>query len=58
MSYHTAKECFDENLQLLGQPQTDLQAWNLNTGLKQLAEALEADLDAIRTLLGQIQQSK
>jgi hypothetical protein len=56
MSYQAAKRCFDENLQALQSPETDPQAWNLNTGLSSLTEAVEYDLRQIRTLLSQILQ--
>lgn len=56
MSYYEARNCFNENLQLIGKPQnrTESMAWNLSSGLNQLTRALEADLEKIQALLNQI----
>lgn len=58
MSYYKARTCFNENLQLIGRPQnkTENMAWNLSSGLNELAQALEADLEQIQALLTQIAQ--
>lgn len=59
MSYYEARNCFNENLQLIGKPQnkTENMAWNLSSGLNQLTRALEADLEKIQALLDQIAKS-
>lgn len=56
MSYYKARDCFNENLQLIGRPQnkTESMAWNLSSGLNHLTRALEADLEKIQSLLNQI----
>ena len=56
MSYFQAKQCFDENRALIT-PQSDPLTYNLNTGLSNLADALESDLSQIRNLLSQILQA-
>jgi hypothetical protein len=38
-----AKKCFEQNLTMLGNPQSDPLAWNLYSGLLHLVEALEGD---------------
>ena len=59
MSYYEARDCFNENLQLIGRPQnkTENMAWNLSSGLNQLSRALEDDLGQIQALLQQIAQA-
>lgn len=54
MAYYEAQRCFQENLQLLGEPDGDALVWNLNRGLYDLTAALEADLQKIQTLLLQV----
>ena len=53
MSYHDAKQCFQENRELIN-PQSDPQVWNLNTGLLSLTEAIESDFQNIAYLLQRI----
>ena len=59
MSYYEARNCFNENLQLLRRPQDqdETMIWNLGCGLNHLSQALEADLGKIQALLGQIAQT-
>ncbi len=56
MSYYEARDCFNQNLRLIGRPQnkTENMTWNLSSGLNHLTRALEADLEQIRSLLNQI----
>jgi hypothetical protein len=53
-SYDMANKCFEENKRRLGVPDTDPEAWNLNTGLANLTGAIEGDLSEIKQLLRQI----
>jgi len=59
MSYYEARNCFNEILQLLRRPQDrdETIMWNLSAGLNHLNQALEADLEKIQGLLGQIAQA-
>jgi len=59
MSYYEARNCFNENLQLLRRPQDqdETMIWNLSSGLNHLSQALEADLGKVQALLGQIAQT-
>ena len=59
MSYYEARNCFNEILQLLRRPQDrdETIMWNLSAGLNHLNQALEADLEKIQSLLGQIAQA-
>ncbi len=56
MPYHTPKECFDNNSQILGvrpEDRTELLFWNLSVGLSHLTSAMQSDLHHVRTLLSQ-----
>lgn len=59
MSYYEARNCLNENLQLLGRPQNrdESMIWNLSSALNHLCRALESDLGQIQALLGQIAQA-
>ena len=54
MSYHSARNSFNENLRQFGNPQTNPEKYNLYTGLSNLTQAIENDLGAIKDLLEQI----
>jgi hypothetical protein len=56
MSYIQAKQCFDENRALINSQSAPL-AYNLNTGLSNLADALESDLSQVKNLLSRILQA-
>lgn len=59
MSYEVAKERFEENLRVLvaakvkDQPHDPL-AWNLNSGLALLADAIQQDLTKTHNLLASL----
>jgi len=57
MSYFKAKDCFNDNIQILRQPQGEELMWNLSTGLYELAEAIESDSAQIQGQLNQIAQA-
>ncbi len=54
MSYHVARQCFEENRTSVGDPASDHQTWNPNNGLANLTTAIEADLAQIKKLLAEI----
>ena len=54
MSYATAKKCFQENLDMVGDPMSDPQTFNLNVGLLNLTDEIESDISHIKTALRQI----
>jgi len=54
MSYQSAKNCFNENVALFANPQTNPEKYNLYDGLSNLTQAMENDLSAIKDLLEQI----
>ena len=54
MAYKRAKECFNENLQMIGDPATKPYEWNLNSGLLALSNGIETDLSEIKASLRQI----
>lgn len=55
MTYYQAKQCFDENSQLLQQnPMDQPYIWNLSVGLSNLTQALESGQNQIVALLQQI----
>ena len=54
MSYVTARECFEENLTLIGGAQDDPVAYNLYTGLLNLTESVERDLDRMHRALADL----
>lgn len=54
MSYYQAKKCFKENVNVYIDSDKDPVMANLNTGLFQLAEALEQDLSQLEGTLSEI----
>jgi hypothetical protein len=49
MSYQNARNCFQENVNLIGtQPMNDPQNWNLNNGLEQFTQAVQAQLTSMQ----------
>jgi hypothetical protein len=54
MSYERAKNCFDENIRLFANPQSQPEKYNLYNGLTNLTNAIETDLGSIKDLLEQI----
>lgn len=54
MSYATARKCFTENKQLVGEPTSDSQAFNLNQGLLNLTAQIERDFAEINRKLAAI----
>jgi hypothetical protein len=57
MSIQTAINCFDENIRLYSNPQTDPATYNLYTGLYQIALAiqrLESEIGAIKRTVDRI----
>ena len=59
MSYYKAKECFQDNLNVIRKPQTDQEVfiWNLSTGLQLLVQAIESDFSQFDHKLDQIFQA-
>jgi hypothetical protein len=57
MSYYQAKQCFDENSTLIGQPidHHDKLLWNISVGLSHLTSTLQSDIEQIQHKLRQIQ---
>jgi hypothetical protein len=51
MSYEKASQCFQDNLKMIPRPMEHPQEWNLNTGLVQLTEAIQADLAQVQSML-------
>jgi hypothetical protein len=60
VSYHDARRCFQENLELIGTPPAgeDVFMYNLNNGLDALAQAVHSDMQQIKSLLDQILQQR
>ena len=56
MTFYKAKDCFKDNLQIIGSAKSNPLLWNLSVGLNQLAEALESDLGQIKHDLARITQ--
>ena len=55
MSYQSAKNNFQENLNLIGpDPMRDPLNWNLNNGLINLTNSLKADVDGLDRQLKEI----
>jgi len=54
MIYHSARNCFNENIKLFTDPQTNPEKYNLYNGLSNLTQAIDTDLGAIKDLLEQI----
>jgi hypothetical protein len=54
MSYERAKNCFNENISLFANPQSQPEKYNLYNGLTNLTNAIETDLGSIKDLLEQI----
>jgi hypothetical protein len=52
--YGRANELFRENLRALGSAQKDPAAWNLNTGLGLLAQAIQQDMEELRKRLAEL----
>lgn len=48
MSYLTAKRCFEENVEMIGEPMSDPQTFNLNQGLHAIASQLNQDMHALK----------
>jgi hypothetical protein len=57
MSFFTAQDIFSDNLVRFNTLSDRELMWNLSSGLKDLSQALEADLGQIRGILNQIQQA-
>jgi len=53
MSYHKARECFDENADIIP-PSTEPGMYNISNGLSELARAIENDLVEVKHLLRNI----
>ncbi len=53
MSYHKAKECFNDNTRHID-PSMDPVHHNINNGLNNLTEAIEQDMAETKNLLAQI----
>jgi hypothetical protein len=51
MSYEIAKTCFEENLQLIGEPSLDPKMFNLSSGLFNLTQQIEDDVSEINRKL-------
>ena len=59
MSIQTAINCFDENIRLYSNTQTEPATYNLYTGLYQIALAiqqLESEVDAIKRTVDRIER--
>lgn len=54
MAYHTARECFAQNLQMIGRPMADALNWNLNSGIDEFVTTVQQDLAAVHEKLDQI----
>lgn len=54
MSFDLAKKCFAENRDLVGEPMSDPQNFNLNEGLLCLTHEVEAELSKINRKLDAI----
>ena len=52
--YVGARNCFKENVNLVGRPMSDPQTWNLNNGLEQFAHAVQKEMAALDHKLDQI----
>ena len=44
MTYEKAKQCFDENIRAIADPDSDFHRWNLYSGLLALTNAVQTDL--------------
>jgi hypothetical protein len=51
MSYHMAKQCFTEARNMVGEPTSDPQTYNLHQGLLNLTDELETDISTINRKL-------
>jgi uncharacterized protein (DUF934 family) len=51
MSYQTARECFQQNMQMVGEPMSDPQTFNINSGLDELAVCIQQDIAQIQQTL-------
>ena len=51
MSYEIAETCFEENLQLIGEPALDPKMYNLCAGLFNLTKQIEDDVSEINRKL-------
>ena len=58
MSYNEANKFFQENLDLIGDPENDPKMWNLNNGLLILSDAIQHDLSQIRRTLNKIRDDQ
>ena len=56
MTYEKAKQCFDENNTLIGDPDRDRLIWNLSAGLFALANAIQLDFHDLRNQLQDVAQ--
>jgi hypothetical protein len=56
MSYEKARECFSENINMIGRANAMQrpQEWNLNNGLDSLTVAIQNDLNEVKALLARI----
>jgi len=50
MSYHKAKECFEDNVGRIDQSE-DPVMYNISDGLNELAKAIRSDMEEIKNLL-------
>ena len=57
MTYFQAMQCFDENSQLIGDPNSDRMMWNLSTGLSMLTEAIQTDLNNLQSDIRRIEEA-
>jgi len=57
----TSKDCFDENLRLFSNPQTQPEKYNLYQGLASLAEAvsdLQADVNRLKQAVNHLTHNR
>lgn len=48
MSYDVARQAFEENKALIGDPANNPEMWNLCNGLRNLVSALQSDIAVLR----------
>ncbi len=56
MSWNLANKLFRDSLKLIDQPERDPQMWNLHSGLLNLSEAIQKDLEDLRQKIERLGQ--